>query len=145
MRVYSVLVTNAFQKECRFHTSLQTPFWQLSRSASVAVKLSSLTSPLAIINHVTYGMKSSGSAAISGHPCIYMTIQRDLPASRCVSQSLCLCLYDFIAWWKCGGYVDHCTENPNSKMQYIDVKFRLPVYMLFRHSDCLGDVFRVRQ
>lgn len=80
---------------------LQTPFWQ--HSAPVAVKLPSLTSPLAIINHVTRRMKSSGSAAIGGHPCIYMTIQRDLPASRCVSQTLGLCLYDFTAWWRYAG------------------------------------------
>lgn len=97
VRVCSLLVISAFQRECCVHTSLQTLFWQYWRTASVAVKLPSLTSPPAIINHVTHGMKSSGSAAISGHPCIYMTIQRDLPASRCVSQSLCLCLYDFIA------------------------------------------------
>lgn len=52
---------------------------------SNAGKLPSLTSPLDIINHVTHGMKSSGSAAISGHLCIYMTIPRDLPTRRCVS------------------------------------------------------------
>ncbi len=129
---YSVLVTSVFQRECCFHISLQTPFWQLSRSAPVAVKLPSLTSPLAIINHVTHGMKSSGSAAISGHPCIYMTIQRDLPASRCVSQSLCLCLHDFIAWWRCGVYVDHCTEIPIQKCRILTGKIWLLVNMLFK-------------
>lgn len=107
-------VMGALPKECSFHASLQTPFRQYSRAAPVAVKLPSLTSPLAVINHVTHGMKSSGSAAISGHRCIYMTIQQDLPAGGCVSQSLFVFL-----WFYCLMTVLRCLfrllqRNPNA-------------------------------
>lgn len=60
---------------------------------SPAMTLPSLTSPPAIINHVTRGMKSSGTTSISEHCYIYMTIQRDLPASRCHIHCICLCVF----------------------------------------------------
>lgn len=60
---------------------------------SPAMKLPSLTSPPAVINHMTRGMKSSGTTSISEHCYIYMTIQRDLPASRCHNHCTCLCMF----------------------------------------------------
>lgn len=56
------------------------------------LKLLSLTSPLAIINHVTCEVKPSGLMITSKPDCICMIIQRDLShRGLCDSQCLFVC------------------------------------------------------
>lgn len=119
IRAYFALVISAFQKEHCFHGFIQTilavPEVGSSCSETPLTNLSPW--PSSIMWHPWWNQ--AGPAAISGHCYIYMTIRRDLPASTCVSWSVCL--YDFIAWWRCcSGYVDH-----SQKSKFTDAAFEI--------------------
>lgn len=78
---------------------LLVSYWRYSRSTPGDVKLPSLTSPPAVINHVTHGIESSGLAAITGQSLHLHDNSNGPPCEQMfVSITVFLCYNHFFAF-----------------------------------------------